>query len=260
MLGVAKLLPSGTATRVYVFSVMLLAAVFILAESYILYLTRQSHETANRNQWQIQGVQEAVSTSITTYMVYNVLFILAQVYIIFLCVEALVQKNTIQVIAVVVFYFICLTYTTVRYIAFYVLPSLAARMFTRNSNMQLMQIGVMTMYVIALVSLVILSYKLKMDVGWNVFKRLGADIYPYADSRPFLMITIVTCLLLVISTGIVSVMCIRNFDSGLKEAIAYEEMRIKHRKMYAEAVDTDESEKLMTDVHHSTAQERFTLE
>ncbi|KAJ1797953.1 hypothetical protein LPJ56_006873 [Coemansia sp. RSA 2599] len=208
----------------------------------------------------------------------------------------------------------------------------------------MMQIGVMTMYAVALVSLVVLSYKLKKDVGWSVFKRLGADISmhraymwrqclvillkvdiyfvgsylvqmtalilkdddietwlqitvfipfcivvivgafyalsgerrrlmvcisacmvaslgyfvfkivrvcnsdivnkpgdPYADSRPFLMITIATCMLLIMATAVVSVKCIQNFDSGLKEAIAYEEMRIRHQRMYA-AVADDEPE------------------
>ncbi|KAJ2852636.1 hypothetical protein J3B02_003452 [Coemansia erecta] len=331
----SSLLPRANVTRVYAASVLLLAFVFIMAESYILYLTKDGYRIASNNQWQIQGVQEAVTSSITTYMVYNVLFILAQIYIIFLCVEALAHQNTIQIIAVVVFYFVCLVYTATRYISFYVLPSISARIFTRDSNMQTMQIGVMAMYAIALVSLIVLSYKLKKDVGWSVFKRLGADISlhraymwrqclvillkadiyfvgsylvqitalilkdddietwlqitvfipfcivvivgafyalfgehcrlmvcictsmvaslgyfifkivrvcnpdiinrpgdPYADSRQFLMITIAACMLLITSSAVASVKCIQSFGSGLKEAIAYEEMRIRHQKMY----------------------------
>ncbi|KAJ2227287.1 hypothetical protein IWW45_007102 [Coemansia sp. RSA 485] len=352
-------LPKANVTRVYAASVLLLAFVFIMAESYILYLTKNGYRMTSSNQWQIQGVQEAVTSSITTYMVYNVLFILAQVYIIFLCVEALAHQNTIQIIAVVVFYFVCQVYTATRYISFYVLPSISARIFTRDSNMQMMQIGVMTMYAIALVSLVVLSYKLKKDVGWSVFKRLGADISlhraymwrqclvillkidiyfigsylvqmtalilkdddietwlqitvcipfcivvivgafyalfgehrhlmvficacmvvslgyfvfkivrvcnpdivnrpgdPYADSRPFLMITIAACMLLIILTIVASVKCIQNFDSGLKEAIAYEKMRIRHQKMYA-VVAHDEAE---TAGSAKIARERFALD
>ncbi|KAJ1725795.1 hypothetical protein LPJ53_000056 [Coemansia erecta] len=361
----SSLLPNAGIARVYVLAVLVLAFVFIMSEAYILYLTKQGEKIINTNQWQIPEVQDAVSSSITTYMVYNVLFILAQVYIIFLCLEALMYKNTIQVIAVIVFYIVCQTYTAARYISFYVLPSLAARIFLRDRNMQLMQVSVMAMYAIALASLVVLSYKLKKDVGWSVFRKLGADISlhrayawhqcltillkidiyfvgsylvqmtalilkaddietwlqitvfipfcivvivgafyalygerrrlmiaiasciflsvgyfifkivrvcdssivnkpgdPYADNRPFIMITIVTCMLLVIATGLASIKCIQNFDSGLKEAIAYDEMRIRHQKMYATAVPTDEkheSGRLLSS-QDSPTRDRFALD
>ncbi|KAI9502278.1 hypothetical protein BX070DRAFT_193521 [Coemansia spiralis] len=269
-------------------------------------------------------------------MVYNVLLILAQVYIIFLCAEALANQDAIQVIVVLLFYFVCMVYITARYISFYVWPTLAARLFTKDKNMYLAQITVVASYAIAIVSLVFLSYKLKKDAGWSVFKRLGADITlhraykwhqclviflkmdiyfigsylvqmtalvlksdhietwlqitvyipfsimvifgafyalygehrrlmiciatcmflsigyfifkvirvcspsiinkpgdPYEDSRPYFMITIVVCMLLLFATGATSAMCVRNFDSGLKEAIAYDKLKRRHMKLYA---------------------------
>ncbi|KAJ2438667.1 hypothetical protein GGF42_008220 [Coemansia sp. RSA 2424] len=245
----------------------------------------------------------------------------------------------------------------------FVWPSLAAHMFTRDNNMFLLQVTVVAMYCIALLSLVVLSYKLKKDVGWSVFKRLGADISlhrafmwhqclvmilkmdiyfvgsylvqmtalvlkaddietwlqitvfipfcivvivgafyalagerrrlmiviatclflsigyfifkiarvcdsdilgkpgdPYADSRPFFMITIVVCMLLVIATGAISAMCIRNFGSGLMEAIAYDKLRARHRRMYAtEKTAGDEAAQLMDDQGLSP-RDRFALD
>ncbi|KAJ2492960.1 hypothetical protein IWW37_000964 [Coemansia sp. RSA 2050] len=336
---------------------------FIVAESYALYLIKMSHQATLKSQWQVPDIQSAVSASVTTYVVYSALFILAQCYIIFLCGEALTTQNTIQVIVVVLFYFVCLANSVTRYISMFVWPSLAAHMFTRDNNMFLLQVTVVTMYCIALLALVVLSYKLKKDVGWSVFKRLGADISlhrafawhqclvmilkmdiyfvgsyliqmtalilkaddietwlqitvfipfcivvivgafyalagerrrlmiviatclflsvgyfifkiarvcdpsilnkpgdPYADSRPFFMITIVVCMLLVIATGAISVMCICNFGSGLKEAIAYDKLRAKHRKMYAtDKAASDESEHLMDDQGLSP-RDRFALD
>ncbi|KAJ2096553.1 hypothetical protein GGI16_004819 [Coemansia sp. S142-1] len=288
---------------------------------------------------------------------------MAQCYIIFLCGEAVATQNTIQVIVVVLFYFVCLANSVTRYISMFVWPSLAAHMFTRDNNMFLLQVTVVAMYCIALLALVVLSYKLKKDVGWSVFKRLGADISlhrafmwhqclvmilkmdvyfvgsyliqmtalilkaddietwlqitvfipfcivvivgafyalagerrrlmiviatclflsigyfifkiarvcdpdilnkpgdPYADSRPFFMITIVVCMLLVIATGAISIMSIHNFGSGLKEAIAYDRLRAKHRKMYAtDKTMSDESAQLM-DEQGLSPRDRFALD
>ncbi|KAJ2228532.1 hypothetical protein IWW45_006562 [Coemansia sp. RSA 485] len=70
------------------------------------------------------------------------------------------------------------------------------------------------------------------------------------------MITIAACMLLIILTIVASVKCVQNFDSGLKEAIAYEKMRIRHQKMYA--VDAhDEAE---TAGSAKIARERFALD
>ncbi|KAJ2160907.1 hypothetical protein GGF46_001892 [Coemansia sp. RSA 552] len=365
------LLPRGSFPRIYIMAVLTLAAACIIVESYTLYLTRQGHITALHNIWQVAGVQEAVGASITTYMVYNVIFILAQVYTVVLCVEALAHKDIIQIVVVVAFYFVCVVFAVTRYVAFYVWPSVAARMFTRDSNMYLMQITAVATCVMSFVSLVVLSYKLYEVVGWNVFKRLGADVSlhrayqwnqgammllkmdiyfigsylvqmtalvlkaddietwlqitvfipfciittagslfalrserrrlmemasacwflcagyfifkiyrvcdpniinmpddPYEDSRPFFMITIIVCLLLVIATSIVSVICIRNFDSGLKEAIAYGKMRERHRKLYAvdkeplprsSIAGGEEAAQLIPGTDPS-ARDRFTLE
>ncbi|KAJ2355627.1 hypothetical protein GGF43_002577 [Coemansia sp. RSA 2618] len=314
------------------------------------------------NLWKVPGVQQAVTSSITMYTVYNVLFILAQVYTIALCIEALAHRDIIQIVVVVVFYFVCVVFAVTRYIAFFVRPSVAARMFTRNSNMYLMQVTVVVTYVLSFASLSVLSYKLKEVVGWNVYKRLGADfslhraymwhqflmmllkmdiyfigsylvqltalvlkvddaetwlqitvfipfciiiiagalfalhderrrlmivistcwflsigyfifkIYrvnrpdivgmpddPYQDSRAFFMITVVVCMLLVIATGVASVKCIINFDSGLKEAIAYDRMRTRHMKMYSSRKDEEEVSQLIPE-SNSPTHERFTLE
>ncbi|KAI9471564.1 hypothetical protein BX667DRAFT_516996 [Coemansia mojavensis] len=353
-------LPKNHFTRVYVLSVLTLASACIIAESYILFLTRQSHTVALGNLWQVPGVQQAVTTSMTTYMVYNILFILAQAYTIFLCMEALAHKDIIQIVVVVVFYFVCVVFAATRYIAFFIYPSVAARMFTFNQNVYIMQVTVMVCYVLSLVSLAVFSYKLKQVVGWNVYKRLGADISlhraylwhqclmmllkmdiyfigsylvqmtalvlkvddietwlqitvfipfcviviagtlfalhgerrrlmqglaacwflsigyfvfkmyrvnapniihmpndPYEDSRPFFMITVVVCLLLVIATGIASIQCTCNFDSGLKEAIAYDKMRTRHMKLYNKK--DEETVQLLPDSVLS-AHERFALE
>ncbi|KAJ1850433.1 hypothetical protein LPJ73_003456, partial [Coemansia sp. RSA 2703] len=56
--------------------------------------------------------------------------------------------------------------------------------------------------------------------------------------------------------------CIENFDSGLKEAIAYDEMRIRHQKLYATpvpAAEKHESGRLLSDPTSPT-RDRFTLD
>ncbi|KAJ2770629.1 hypothetical protein IWQ56_002092, partial [Coemansia nantahalensis] len=172
----SAVLPKGFFPRLYISSVLVLAAAFIIAESYVVHITKERHRDALASEWQIPGVQQVIATSMSTYLVYSVLFILAQVYVIFLCMEALAHRDVLQAIVVVVFYFVQLVYTTARYVAFYVYPGVAARLFTRDSNMHLMQVTVVATYAIALVALTVLANKLRKEVGWNVFKRLGADM------------------------------------------------------------------------------------
>ncbi|KAJ1962197.1 hypothetical protein GGI12_002788 [Dipsacomyces acuminosporus] len=355
--------PREAVPRNYVLAVVLLASSFIIVESYILFLTNEGHKAAKANQWQVPGIQDAVTTSMTAYKVYNVIYILSQVYMIVICIEAVATANTIQVIAAVMFYFVCLVYAVTRYVGFYVLPSLTAKMFLRDKNMHTLQIGVIVMYCISLGSLIVLSWKLKKEVGWSVYKKLGADIAlhraykwhqnlvmllkldiffvgsyliqmtalvlktdnaetwlqitvfipfsiavifcafyalygerrrlmsivslclilsvgyfifkiyrvcraeilgqpgdPYEDSRPYFMISIVATMLLIIGTAAVSVLCTKNFDSGLKEAIEYERMRKKHSELYSQDKATQEEAASLVAKPDLTMRERFALE
>lgn len=333
-----SIFPKGTMPRAYFACVLGLTIAFTIAESYILYLTRMGYNETWEYKWKVPGVEDAAKTSLTSFVVYNVLLIIAQFYAVFLCTEALARQNTIQAIVIVAFYVVCLAYAATRYIAMYVYPTLAAHIFSRNQNMYTIQAVVVAMYSIALVALVVMSYKLKKDMGWTVFKKLGADaslhraykwhqclmmalkldIYfvgsylvqmtvlvlkandvetwlqislfipfcivvvvaayyaltgehrrlmiavvccmfvfigyfifkisqvcrpdiigkpgdPYNDSRPFLMITIVVCMLLVIATGLISVMCIRQFGSGLRESIVHDKQRKLHARLYGDS-------------------------
>ncbi|KAJ2888163.1 hypothetical protein GGI21_006762, partial [Coemansia aciculifera] len=96
-----RLLPKGTIPRVYIFCTLIQAIAFVIAEAYTLYLIKMAHQQTLQSQWQVPDIQSAVSASVTSYVVYSALFILAQCYIIFLCGEAVATENTIQVIVVV---------------------------------------------------------------------------------------------------------------------------------------------------------------
>ncbi|KAJ1953261.1 hypothetical protein EC988_003093, partial [Linderina pennispora] len=172
---VRKIIPNGTVPRAYIAAVILLALSFIIAESYIMWLLREGYWTAKNNQWQVEGVQNSVQTSMTAYQVYNAIYILSQVYMVILCLEAVATENFIQIFASVGFYFVCLVYAVARYIAFYLYPTLTANIFLRDENMHHMQLSVIGTYVAAIVFLAILSWKLKTEVGWSVYKKFGAD-------------------------------------------------------------------------------------
>ncbi|KAJ2335082.1 hypothetical protein GGH92_008126 [Coemansia sp. RSA 2673] len=116
--------------------------------------------------------------------------------------------------------------------------------------------------------MIVIATCLFLSIGYFIFKIARVcdpDILnkpgdPYADSRPFFMITIVVCMLLVIATGAISIMSIHSFGSGLKEAIAYDRLRAKHRKMYAtDKTMSDESAQLM-DEQGLSPRDRFALD
>ncbi|KAJ2396779.1 hypothetical protein GGI23_003774, partial [Coemansia sp. RSA 2559] len=115
-----------------------------------------------------------------------------------------------------------------------------------------------------------------LSVGYFLFKSVRVcrpsimhrPDDPYQDSRPYFMITIVVCMVLVLSSGAVSVVCIRNFDCGLKEAIAHDKLKRRHMRMcLAEAPATraaDDGVPLLVLSSHrasqATARGRFPLE
>ncbi|KAJ2713284.1 hypothetical protein H4R19_002326, partial [Coemansia spiralis] len=107
-----------------------------------------------------------------------------------------------------------------------------------------------------------------LSIGYFIFKIyrvcrpeiLNKPEDPYADARPFFMITIVVCMLLVMATCVASVMCIRNFESGLKEAIAYDKMRTRHMRMFASEKEAGDELAHLTPEPDTATRSRFVLD
>ncbi|KAI7858281.1 hypothetical protein BDC45DRAFT_554357 [Circinella umbellata] len=117
-------------------------------------------------------------------LVYFILFILAQVFTLALVIDAIYQKNTIQLIALIAFELGMSAYSIIQY-------HQSSTLFdTDDANVQLVvaylgdayhasRWAEITMICIMIVSSMIfcfLAYKLYLEFGWHIYKKIGADL------------------------------------------------------------------------------------
>lgn len=123
-------------------------------------------------------------------LVYFILFILAQIFTVFLVVDAIYQRNTIQLIALVAFELGMSAYSVIQFHQSSTLV-VATDMDSKNSTgveqalnylgnayqaskwAEITQICVM---IISTIVFVFLAYKLYLEFGWHIYKKIGADL------------------------------------------------------------------------------------
>ncbi|KAI8391439.1 uncharacterized protein BYT42DRAFT_556854 [Radiomyces spectabilis] len=117
-------------------------------------------------------------------LVYFVLFIVAQVFTVILVVDAIYQKNTIQLIALVAFELGMSAYSVIQY-------HQSSTLFNMNDGtvqLAVTYLGdayhaskwaeITQICVVILSSLIFcfLAYKLYLEFGWHIYKKIGADL------------------------------------------------------------------------------------
>ncbi|CAO3616484.1 unnamed protein product [Cunninghamella echinulata] len=117
-------------------------------------------------------------------LVYFVLFIIAQLFTVILVIDAIYQKNTIQLIALVAFEWGLAAYSIIQY-------HQSATLFNTDDPVvklataflgdalhaskwaEITQICIMA---ICSVVFCVLAYKLYLEFGWHIYKKIGADL------------------------------------------------------------------------------------
>ncbi|KAK9767351.1 hypothetical protein K7432_002928 [Basidiobolus ranarum] len=114
-------------------------------------------------------------------LVYFIIFISSQVFQVVLVWDALRNENTIQVIAFVLFNLSCLCYSVIQY-------NQLSKMGINTSPMRLCQY--LTISIAATMSVffllyIWLGYRLYREFGWQIYKRIGADVRMTARYRTY---------------------------------------------------------------------------
>ncbi|KAI7832294.1 hypothetical protein BC939DRAFT_391404 [Gamsiella multidivaricata] len=123
--------------------------------------------------------------------VYHILFIVAQIFQLILLCDAMLNKNTIQIIAIVLFNCAMVAYAGVQVkqasdILIRTpgdsLPNMILDFFGRDANPTPyhaslpFEIAVLSLMVIFAAGFAFIAYKLYKEFGWSIYKKIGADL------------------------------------------------------------------------------------
>ncbi|KAI8371219.1 hypothetical protein EDC96DRAFT_501846 [Choanephora cucurbitarum] len=133
----------------------------------------------------------SISTSYAnarSLLVYFVLFIIAQLFTVLLVVDAIYQRNTIQLIALVAFEIGMSAYSIIQFHQSSTLVDEGTSSTSASISRALAYLGnayhlsmwaeitQMCVMVISTVVFVFLAYKLYLEFGWHIYKKIGADL------------------------------------------------------------------------------------
>lgn len=151
-----SLFPKSPWSRLFIF-IAIIQAVAVIPLEIMIMINR--FRTAEELSGDLGGGRPVI--------VYNSLFIMALLFFIALCWDAVLRKNTIQAICATLFNYATSMYTVVQYID--------------NDNRPddfIRRLELIVMAIIFFCSLIdsYVTWKLFLEFGWKIFKKLGADL------------------------------------------------------------------------------------
>ncbi|KAJ2402829.1 hypothetical protein GGI23_000423 [Coemansia sp. RSA 2559] len=171
-------IPTSLWARLFILVALLEVFAIICIQGYVIKRTVDIYKNGTESLWGF-GIQSASGTMTITqesFIVYDVIFIVAQFFLLMLCWEAVAHKNTIQIIAATLFNIMCLIYSLIQYTTFYIHPSLSAGIFQKDNDMRILQITTMVVYALGSIAFSTLTWELYQLFGWQTYKKLGANL------------------------------------------------------------------------------------
>ncbi|KAJ2613861.1 hypothetical protein H4S08_001983 [Coemansia sp. RSA 1365] len=171
-------IPKSIWARLFIFVALLEVFAIICIEGYVIKRTVDIYKNGTESQWGFGLQNDSNKMTITqeSFIVYDVIFIVAQLFLVMLCWEAVAHKNTIQIIAATLFNVMCLVYSLIQYTTFYIRPSTSAGIFQKDNDMRILLITTMVVYSLCSVAFAMLSWELYQMFGWQTYKKLGANL------------------------------------------------------------------------------------
>ncbi|RKP13169.1 hypothetical protein BJ684DRAFT_10445 [Piptocephalis cylindrospora] len=160
----------------------LLQAVVIIALEIAVFVCQLSTNAAVSEAFpdEVQTIQRAQALS-----VYHILFIVAQLFQLILFVDAVRQKNTIQIIGLILYNFVCMAYSILQivqgnkvFVSMDVPPGTSKEIQDRLASKAGVVVAIVLAVVMGLFSMsyAIQAWALYKEFGWSVYKKIGADI------------------------------------------------------------------------------------
>lgn len=177
-----------------IFCVITLQAILAIAFEAIIFAFHANEINMISNLKLSLSDSSAIMTSFAnarSLLVYFILFILAQVFTVILVVDAIYQRNTIQLIALVAFELGMSAYSIIQFHQSSTLVvatdfnstkkttgveqalNYLANAYQTSKWAEITQICVM---IISTIIFIFLAYKLYLEFGWHIYKKIGADL------------------------------------------------------------------------------------
>ncbi|KAJ1648495.1 hypothetical protein J3B02_000160 [Coemansia erecta] len=171
-------IPRSIWARLFISVALLEVFAIVCIQGYVIKRTVDIYKNGVESQWGFGVLTGSTKMSITqeSFIVYDVIFIVAQLFLLMLCWEAVAHKNTIQIIAATLFNVMCLIYSLIQYTTFYIRPSSSAGIFQKDNDMRVLQITTMVVYSLCSVAFAMLTWELYQLFGWKTYKKLGANL------------------------------------------------------------------------------------
>ncbi|KAI9474523.1 hypothetical protein LPJ78_001164 [Coemansia sp. RSA 989] len=171
-------IPTSIWARLFILVALLEVLAIICIEGYVIKRTVDIYKSGTESLWGfgLQNASNSMTITQESFIVYDVIFIVAQLFLLMLCWEAVAHKNTIQIIAATLFNIMCLVYSLIQYTTFYIHPSASAGIFQKDNDMRILQATTMAVYSLCSVAFAVLTWELYQMFGWKTFKKLGANL------------------------------------------------------------------------------------
>lgn len=171
-------IPRSIWARLFIIVALLEVFAIICIQGYVIKRTVDIYNDGIASQWGfgVHSGRDSMSITQESFIVYDVIFIVAQLFLLMLCWEAVAHKNTIQIIAATLFNMMCLIYSLIQYTTFYIRPSSSAGIFQNDNDMRILQITTMVVYALCSIAFALLTWELYQMFGWQTYKKLGANL------------------------------------------------------------------------------------
>ncbi|KAI9499647.1 hypothetical protein BDB00DRAFT_10913 [Zychaea mexicana] len=175
-------------TRAIFVNILVQAALAILFEAVIFNYHADTIDIINQQRLNEQHYGQNLLTAYAnarSLLVYFTLFIIAQIFTVVLVLDAIYQKNTIELIALVAFEVGMSAYSLIQY-------HQSSNLFsdTSDPNVNLVvnflgdslhasswaEITQICLMIISSIIFIFLAYKLYLEFGWHIYKKIGADL------------------------------------------------------------------------------------
>ncbi|KAK4519155.1 AB hydrolase-1 domain-containing protein [Mucor velutinosus] len=185
---ISRVFGDSTWTRAIFLNVLLQAVLAIIFEAIIFSCHANEINIINEERLNQKAFGQTLITAYAnarSLLVYFALFIIAQIFTVVLVLDAIFQKNTIQLIALVAFELGMSAYTIIQY---HQSSTLFSNTDDPSVNLVIAFLGdayhasrwaEITQICVMLVSSIIfifLAYKLYLEFGWQIYKKIGADL------------------------------------------------------------------------------------
>ncbi|KAJ3291725.1 hypothetical protein HK104_005863 [Borealophlyctis nickersoniae] len=164
----AEMIPSTLYGKLTLFAVLIEAITVIILESVVAAIF-----------WKYYNPGEAIGVGGATrgVPVYLIIFIIAQLFQIVLCWDAVWHKNTIQIVGFVAFNLCVCAYSIFQYSQMIGIVNNSAAALLEHDKQTLQAVLIVIPIVVAVFEAMFLffAFKLYLEFGWKIYKKIGAD-------------------------------------------------------------------------------------